>query len=606
MSSKSSAPSRTEQVLQQFHEEAAFAGSYDAKLLRQLWAFVRPHSLLLWVSLGLGLVIVGLTLVRPLLMRWTIDDGVSAKNPDVLLYGSLAFAGVVLLEQMSQVARVYATQLLGARAVSNLRRTLFEFIHTLRLRFFDQQPVGRIVTRVTNDTDTILELASSGALNIITDLLKLLGVVVLMVSLDWKLSIVTFLSVPPVTLMVQLVRRRHREAFREIRAKTSRMNATMNEQVSGLPVVQAFNREEATAEEFDLINQGYRDANIRSIKYDAMQDAAIEMVTAIALASILVAMGYHPASFGILVAFIAYVREFFEPISMLAQRYTILQSSLAGAERVFRLLEVDDKEAEPTLHAQDGDSSKALEFDHVVFGYKPGMDVLHEVSLEARVGEKIALVGPTGSGKTTIASLLLRLYEVNSGVVRVLGKDVRGLSRSELRQQFSVVPQDVFLFPGTIAENVAAGERPDLERVEAVLRRIDAYQLFASRPQGLQSEVEERGQNFSAGERQLIAFARALYRDAPILILDEATASVDSDTESRLQRAVDELMKDRTAIIIAHRLSTIQAADRVVVMQKGAIAEQGTHLELIERGGLYSRLHQLHFARRDEARVEAR
>jgi ATP-binding cassette subfamily B protein len=375
------------------------------------------------------------------------------------------------------------------------------------------------------------------------------------------------------------------------------MNATMNEQVTGLPVVQAFNRERAAADEFDTINAAYRDANIRSIKYDAMQDAAIEMITAISLASILVALGYHSVSFGVLVAFNAYVREFFEPISLLAQRYTILQSSLAGAERVFRLLDTEEADAEPVAEPRNGDSELALELDHVGFEYKSGVPVLDDVSLAVRPGEKIALVGPTGSGKTTIASLLLRLYDVEQGSVRVRGHDVRGLPREELRSYFSVVPQDVFLFPGTIAQNIAAGEPPDLGKVEAVLRRIDALDVFLTREGGLEGIVEERGGNFSVGERQLLAFARALYRDAPILVLDEATASVDSDTESRLQRAVDELMKERTAIIIAHRLSTIRAADRILVMQKGTIAEQGTHQELMSRDGLYRRLHQLHFAR---------
>jgi ATP-binding cassette, subfamily B, multidrug efflux pump len=591
------ATARTEAILADFHEESGFVGTYDIDLLKKMWRFVRPHRRLLVVSLFLGLIIAAGGLLRPLVMRWTIDDGVMGKNPDVLFKGALVFAAVMLLEQLLQVARVYATQMLGARVVADLRREIFSFLHTLRLRFFDQQPVGRLVTRVTNDTDVILELTSSGALNILTDLIKLFGVVVLMLMLDWKLSVVTFLAAPPVAIVVQQVRKRHRQAFRDIRAKTSRMNATMNEQVSGMTVVQAYGRQEQAAEEFDVINEGYREANIRSIKYDAMQDAAIEMVMAMSLASILVAMSWHHVSFGVLVAFNAYVKEFFEPMSMLAQRYTILQSSFAGAERVFRLLEVDEEDAAPRAALPASHTGLALELDHVDFEYKPGVPVLKAVSLQAKPGEKIALVGPTGSGKTTIASLLMRLYDVESGVVRVGGKDVVGMDRIELRRQFAVVPQDVFLFPGSVAENIAAGEAPDQARVEQVVRRIRAYDLLADKEGGLNAPVRERGANFSAGERQLIAFARALYRDAPILVLDEATASVDSDTESRLQEAVEELTRDRTAIIIAHRLSTIKAADRIVVLQRGEVAEQGTHDQLIARGGLYARLHQLHFGR---------
>jgi ATP-binding cassette, subfamily B, multidrug efflux pump len=588
---------KTEAILKRFHEEGGFAGGYDGVLLKRLWDFVRPHRGLLFATIVLGLVITGGGLVRPLIMRWAIDDGIVAKDASVLFKGAVAFGAFVLAEQLLQVLRVYASQLLGVRVITDLRRTTFGFLHTLRMQFFDHQPVGRLVTRVTNDTDAILELTASGALNLVTDLVKLIGIVVLMLSLDWQLSLVAFCAGPPVMILVRQVRKRHRDAFREIRAKTARMNSTMNEQVSGMTVVQAYNRQAAAASEFDEINEGYRDANIRSIKYDAMQDAAIEMVMAVCFASILVALGWHPVTFGVLVAFNAYVIEFFEPISALAQRYTILQSALAGAERVFGLLDTREADAGATSVGQDGDPAIALEFSHVQFAYKPGVTVLDDVSFVAAPGEKIALVGPTGSGKTTIASLLLRLYDIESGAVRVFGRDVRNLDRATLRSSFAVVPQDVFLFPGTIADNIATGQVPDLQRIEDTLKRIGAYDIFASRPGGLSARIEERGQNFSVGERQLIAFARALYRDAPILLLDEATASVDSDTESRLQKALTALTQGRTAIVIAHRLSTIQSADRIIALQRGRVVEQGSHAELLKLGGLYARLHQLHFSR---------
>ncbi len=601
MSAPTSQGRRTEEILRQFHEEATLGKAYDARLLRRLWSFVAPHRSLLFVGLGLGLVVSALTLVRPLIMKWAIDGGVMAKNPDVLFQGAAAFAVVVFSEQLIQIGRIYATQLLGARTVGDMRRHIFGFLHTLPLRFFDRQPVGRLVTRVTNDTDALLDFAATDAFAIVTDVIKLAGIIVMMLLLDWQLALVAFVAVPPVTILVREVRKRHRDAFREIRAKTARMNATMNEQVSGMTVVQAFNQQDAAADEFDEINAAYRDANIRSIKYDAMQDAAIEMVMAVSLASILWFVGYHTVSFGALVAFNAYLKDFFEPISAIAQRYTVMQSSMAGVERVFALLDEPSRDAPKLDNAVDGDAQWALELDRVDFSYKDDVPVLDGVSMYAKRGEKVALVGPTGSGKTTIASLLLRLYDVDSGHVRVFGKDVAGLDRQDLRTQFAVVPQDVFLFPGTIAQNIAAGAEPDMARVEEVLRRIDAYALFAGREDGLQTRVEERGGNFSAGERQLIAFARALYRDAPILILDEATASVDSDTESRLQTALEELMRERTAIIIAHRLSTIQAVDRLVVLHKGKVAEQGTHGQLLAKGGLYAKLHALHFSKESKA-----
>jgi ATP-binding cassette, subfamily B, multidrug efflux pump len=600
--------SRTEAILRAFHEEGGLGKAYDTRLLLRLWPFVRPCRRLLWLSLGLGVVIALLSLLGPLIMKYTIDDGVMKGDSRALLVGGLVFAGVIIFEQGLNFAQVYAAQIVGARSMADLRSHVFGFLHQLRLSYFDRQPVGRLVTRVTNDIDAILELFASGLLTAIVDLVRLVGIVIVMVSIDWQLSLIGFAAAPVVAGLVALVRRRARDAFREIRAKTARMNATMNEQISGMSVVQAFSQQAGAEAEFDAINLSYRNANLRSIKYEALQDAAIEMVAAVCLASIVVALGYHPVTFGTLVAFNAYLLRFFEPISALAQRYTLLQSAMTGAERVFGLLDLQEHDA-PRIEPQAaGTASRAdasaLAFDQVSFAYKPNVPVLRDVTFNARPGEKIALVGPTGSGKTTIVQLLLRLYDVESGEIRVGGEDVRTLDRSDLRGRFAVVPQDVFLFPGTVLSNIAIGDlSPDPRRAEEALRRIGAYDLFARRPGGLMAEVKERGDNFSAGERQLIAFARALYRDAPNLILDEATASVDSDTEARLQHALEELIKGRTAIIIAHRLSTVRAVDRILVLQRGRLVEQGTHDELLRAGGLYARLHDLHFLRQEPSSI---
>lgn len=587
--------SKTARVLEAFHEEGALGKAYDWPLLRRLWPYVAPYRAMIYLSLGAGVLTAISSLLQPLYMRMLLDEGALAKNLGRLTEGALYLCGLTIAERVLTFLQVYSVQVAGARAIAAMRRHIFQFLHELPLRFFDRQPVGRLVTRVTNDTDAILELFASGALNAFSDLLRLGGIVVFMLVLDWKLALLAFAAGPPVTLLVMGVRTRARAAFREIRAKTSRMNANMAEQVNGMTTVQAFGQQRAAAAEFDDINASYRDAIIRSIKYEAVQDAAIDMIAAMCLAFMVISVGYHSASYGTLVAFNAYVLRFFEPIAALAQRYTLLQSAMAGAERVFGLLDLEERDAAPERAAPDGDPGLAVSFEDVSFGYKPGVPVLRNVSFGVRRGEKIALVGATGAGKTTVASLLLRLYAVDDGVVRVHGKDVRGLDRTTLRKNFAVVPQDVVLFPGTIASNIAASAEPDLLKVEATLRRIGADDIFRARPGGLLAAVDERGENFSAGERQLIAFARALYRDAEIIVLDEATASVDSNTEARMQRAMETLLENRTALIIAHRLSTIQAADRVLSFHQGKLVEQGTHEELLALGGLYAKLHGLHF-----------
>lgn len=591
--------SRAARTLDEFHEEVLAPGLGDSRLLLGLWPYLRPHRRWLWLGIVTVVGTAGLALLRPLVMLHTIDESIETRDIEVMMWGGAVFAAVALLEQALQFVQVYSVQVLGARSLAELRLRTFRFLGSLRVGFFDRQPVGRLVTRVTNDIDAIQELFASGALSAIGDLVRLVGIVVLMLTLDAQLALIAFAATPFIALLVRRVRGLARQAFRDIRSKTARMNANMNEQVTGMAVIQAFGRQDAMADEFDAINIAYRDANIRAIKYDAVQDAAIDAVAAISLASIVVALGYHSVSFGTVVAFSAYLTQFFEPIAMLAQRYTLLQSALSGAERVFQLHGVDAPDAPVASEGSHGSTEYAVELDDVSFAYKPGVDVLRNVKLRARPGEKIALVGPTGSGKSTITALLLRLYDVERGTVRVGGTDVRTLPREQLRQRFSVVPQDVFLFPGSVAENVAAGEVPDLVRVRKVLEELGALDVFERRGAGLEERVLGQGSNFSAGERQLIAFARALYRDAPLVILDEATASIDSDTESRLQHALERLLEGRTAIVVAHRLSTIRAADRILVLQRGRVVEEGSHQELCAQKGLYSALYELQFARQE-------
>ena len=420
-------PTRGEEALKKFHEEAVMGKAYDGRLLRRLWPFVRPHSLYLVVSLATLVVISGIGLVRPLLMGDVVHQA-DANDPRKLLRDGVGLALLLVVSQLLTFVQMYAMQVAGARSMADLRSNIFRFFQRLRLRFYDKTPVGRLVTRATNDVDAVSELFASGALNAMGDLISLFGIVAMMLSRDWQLAIVSFLALPFVGLIVNYVRKRSREAYRDVRTRVARLNAYLNEQVNGIAIVQAFVRERAMAGEFDTINVDYRDANKRAIYYESVLDAAIEMVSTLCIASILWfaglrGVGAHQITFPLLVVFTQYIRQFFEPVSQLSQRYTILQSAMAGAERIFQLLDEKDV-APPALAASEccapGPADEAIALEHVDFEYKPGSPVLRDVTFSARRGERIALVGATGAGKTTVASLLLRLYEPQGGAVRVL------------------------------------------------------------------------------------------------------------------------------------------------------------------------------------------
>ena len=599
-----------------FHDEDPLGKAVDSQLLKRLVPFVRPHAKPLILSMFLLPITALLVTTRPRIMRWALDEGALKHDTSVIDKAALLYLAVVIVEYACRFAQMYSMQLAGARAMADLRLHVFRFLQRGKLGFFDSQPVGRLVTRVTNDVDAVNELFASGALNAVGDLFSLVLIVAMMVSLEWRLACIALCTLPPLALAVNWIRHRARDAFRDIRARTARLNSYMGEQVQGVAVTQAYGREEACQREFDVENTLYRDANYRSILYDALLDALVEGISIICVAMLLWFVGLRGAelgmaviTFGTFVAFLQYVEQFFVPIRDLSARYTILQSAMAGAERVFKLMDtggIEDAPDAKTEHlaiAPAGDPDVALELEAVSFSYKKGTPTLQSVDLVARKGERIAIVGATGAGKSTIASLVLRLYERDSGVIRVLGKDVRAYDPQTLRRLFAVVPQDVHLFAGTIASNVALGEEIDQHRVEQALARIGALDLFRAREGGLDAKIGERGSGLSTGERQLVAFARALYRDPPILVLDEATASVDSDTEARLQTALHAVIEGRTSIVIAHRLSTIRSATRVVVMHRGKVAEVGTHEELLAHGGIYEKLYRLQFARREQAAV---
>ena len=607
-------------TLRDFHEEERLGRAYDAQLLARLWPFVKPHAKFMIASLTMIVLAAILGLIRPLIMGRLVANAQNEEPGGLLRYG-MWLSLLVVGTQVLQFVQMYTMQIAGARSMADLRTAIFLFMQRLELRYYDRTPVGRLVTRATNDVDAVGELFASGVLNAIGDLVSLIGIVTMMLILDVRMSLIAFAALPVVGAVVWYVRGRARQAYRDIRVKTARLNAFLNEQVSGMSVVQAYARESSMANEFDDINVEYREANKNSVFYEAVLDAAIEMVGTVCIASILWWAGLKRISdsaitFSLVVVFTQYIKQFFEPVSLLATRFTVLQSAMSGAERIFQLLDEKSLESATTPSAstatdENAHPGEAVALDDVTFSYKKGAPVLREVSFTVKKGERVALVGATGAGKTTVTALLLRLYELDQGEARVLGKRIDTYDRRELRDLFSVVPQDVFLFAGTVATNVAmSDDEPDLKRVEQALSRIGALDLFLRRPNGLQARVDERGANFSAGERQLLAFARALYKDTPLLILDEATASIDSDTESRLQAALEAVMEGRTALVIAHRLSTIRAVDRIVVFHRGRVVEAGSHDELMAKGGVYARLYRLQFAveelQKEEAKVEGK
>ncbi len=604
--------SRADLLLAQFHEEQAVATqAVDWQMLRDLWPYARPHLRLYLVALALMPIGAWLMTLQPRLLQRAVDAvGFGGDGRAVLADVAMLYAAVIFARFVTGFIETYAMQLAGQRTLADLRAAVFAHIQKLSIRYFDRTPVGRVVTRVTNDIDSIGELFGTGAVGAIGDVFLLVFIVVSMLSIDVELSLVAFAVVPPLIVVVELFRRYLRKTQRRIRAMIAQLNAFLNEQVQGIQVVQAFSREDECARAYEELNESYRNANFRAIRADASMYSVVEAISTVCIGMVLWyaarrlgALGSAEeaeALKGTFIALYAYIQQFFVPVRDLSTKYTTIQSAFASAERVFGLLSVKDFDAagheEHGLPAVDP-KAPIVSFEHVRFRYKEqGDDVLDDVSFAVRRGETIALVGATGAGKTTVTSLLNRFYDVREGSVKVGGVDVRRFEREALRKHFATVQQDVFLFSGTLLENVSFGDSsPDPARVHAALERLGTLRLFEARG-GLAMDIRERGMNLSAGERQLIAFARALYCDPEVLILDEATANVDSETEAQITHAVETLLEGRTAIVIAHRLSTIRRADRILVFHRGHIVEQGPHSELVEKGGVYARLYQLQFA----------
>jgi len=574
----------------------------DLRLMTRLHTYVRHYARGLLVSIALLPVIAGFELAQPYLLKQAIDQHISPHRLQGLDRLALLYLLALVGQYAAAFAHNYLVQLVGQRAMSDLRLTVHRHVLRLSAAFFDRTPLGQLMTRMTNDIESLTELFASGIISLLGDVVRLGLIIVVMFRTDGRLALFSMAAVPVLALIAGLFRGWMRDAFREIRAKLSRMNGFLQEHLSGIKIVQAFAQERRVRDEFTEINVAYRQANARSIAADAALYSVVEAVASIAIASLLWHGGARIVAggltFGVLVQFIEYLGKFFAPLRELSTKFTVMQQAMTAAERVFAILDTNelDQPAATTgsAPAQAGGPPAAIEFRHVTFGYRPETPILRDLSLRIPRGEKVAVVGATGAGKSTLIKLLPGLYHPQAGTILLDGVDVRTLDVHALRRRVVVVNQDVFLFAGTLGENIGLGD-PALTpaRILDAARRVGADRVLAARPEGLDAPVLERGTNFSAGERQLIAFARALARDPDLLVLDEATASVDPVVESVIERGIAELMQGRTSIVIAHRLSTVRRADRIIVLDHGAIAEEGRHEDLLARGGIYARLYQM-------------
>ncbi|MBA2459053.1 MAG: ABC transporter ATP-binding protein [Gemmatimonadales bacterium] len=572
---------------------------YDAALMRRLLGYLRPYR---WHTAAALLLLVGqsgLALVGPLLTQRALDVAIPAR--DLGLLGLLAglYLGTLLFEFVVEYGGALLTTWIWQRVMYDLRMQIFEHLQRLSIPFYDRNPVGRLMTRVTSDVETLNELFSSGVVTIFGDVFTLLAIMVVMLAIDLELALVTFSVIPLVWITAAVFRRRVREAFRDIRTRLARLNAYLQERLSGMRVVQLFGREEASARRFGQLNQEHLEAHLRSITIYAVFFPVVEVLTAVAMALLLWYGGLRvledTLTVGVLAAFIQYTRRFFQPLQDLSEKFNLLQSAMASSERIFGLLDEPVTVAEPPAprrlaHPLAGE----VRFEGVWFRYGPeGPWVLRDISFTASPGRTVALVGHTGAGKTTIVNLLLRFYDPERGRITIDGVDIRELSTAELRSIIGFVQQDLFLFTGDILHNLTLDAPIAPEAAREAARRVGADRFIERLPSTYAHRLGERGRSLSVGERQLLSFARALALDPRILVLDEATSSVDAEAEALIQRAISELMAGRTSIVVAHRLSTILHADEILVLHHGEIRERGSHRELLAQAGLYQRLYQL-------------
>jgi len=588
------------------HEEDILGKAYDGRLMRRLLGYLRPYRRQVVIAV---IAIIGhscLELAPPYLTKMAIDRYIPTRDLSGL--GSMAAVYLVVLVAsfILEYIQTWTMQATGQRIMFDMRMQMIEHLQRLDLRFYDRNPVGRLMTRVTTDVDVLNDLFTSGVVSVFGDVFTLVGIMVVLVCVDWRLALVAFSVLPLIAVITQWFRIHVRETYRDVRIWIARINAYLQERLTGMATVQLYRREQRDFDTFDEIDRQHRDANVRSIFYYAAFYPGVELVSALAASLILwVGGGWvvngDGLTLGALVAFLQYSQRFFRPISDLSEKFNLLQGAMASSERIFALLDTPVEIMSPTTSRRGASldapaSAGTIRFEDVTFSYVEGEPVLRNVSFEVRPGQRVAIVGATGSGKTTIVSLLQRFYDVQQGRITIDDVDIRDWDLAALRRLFGLVLQDVYLFSGTIGGNVRLGNAAITDAdVRRALEAVHASRFIDRLPHGVNTPVTERGATFSSGQKQLLSFARALAFDPKVLILDEATSSVDTDTELLIRDALKVVMRGRTTIAIAHRLSTIQDMDRILVLHKGELRESGTHQELLAARGIYHRLYQLQF-----------
>ncbi len=597
----------------ELHEEEILGKAYDARLMRRLLHYLKPYWIQVVIAVIITIAYSGMGPVQPYLTKIAIDSYIDTGNASGLFKIIEILFAVITLQALLRYGSAYLTQWIGQKTIFDIRMEIYKHLQKLGIKYFDRNPVGRLVTRVTNDVEALNDLFSSGIVMAFGDIFTIVWILYFMFRLSFALSIVTLMVLPILAYITILFRKKVRAAYRQVRLLIARMNAFLSEHISGVVVDQIYNRERRALSSFQEVSGKLKDANIKSVFYYALFYPGVELTQAVAVGLLIWYGGSHllpevfvqahgGISIGILIAFLRFTDQFFMPIRDLSEKYNILQTAMASSERIFKV--IDDKTIVPetknpiSLPEVEG----KIEFKNVTFAYDDQNYVLKNVSFTANPGDTIAIVGATGAGKTSIVNLLMRFYDVNDGGVFIDGVNVKDISSAELRKNISIVMQDVFLFSGSIHNNISLGnENISFENVEKAAALVGADGFIKRQPNLYEQDVKERGAAISVGQKQLISFARALAHDPRILVLDEATANIDTETEQLIQAATENLLRGRTSIVIAHRLSTIQHSSKIIVLHKGEIREQGTHQELIARGGIYYRLYQLQY--KDQERL---